>query len=127
MAKILVVDDEDDTRMITRILLQKAGHEVIEAASGDEGLKALEDYKPDLVILDVMMPGTTGWEVCEKIKTDSAVRDIPVLMFTVRTEMHDMRHSRKTGADAHVNKPFGMDVLLRTVERLLERESSEQE
>lgn len=123
MAKILIVDDEDDIRMITRTILEKAGHEVIEAASGDEGLKALENYKPDMVILDVMMPDMTGWEVCEKIKTDSAFGNIPVIMFTIRTEMNDMRHSRITRADAHVNKSFGVNVLLKTVERLLESDT----
>lgn len=123
MAKILIVDDEDEIRMITRTILEKAGHEVIEAASGDEGLKALENYKPDMVILDVMMPDMTGWKVCEKIKTDSAFGNIPVIMFTIRTGMNDMRRSRITRADAHVNKPFGVNVLLKTVERLLESDT----
>jgi CheY-like chemotaxis protein len=123
MAKILIVDDEEDVRMVTRTILERAGHEVIEAASGNEGLKVLENHKPDLVILDVMMPDMSGWGVCEKIKTNRGFRDIPVLMFTVKTEMKDMRHSRRTNADAHVNKPFGIDVLLKTVERLLESDT----
>jgi len=120
MAKLLVVDDEDDVRLVTGTVLKRAGHEVIEAASGEECLKVLESRKPDMIILDVMMPGMDGWEVCEKIKTSTAFRDIPVIMFTVKTDRWDMKHSRGTGADAHVSKSFGMGVLLKTVERLLE-------
>ena len=120
MAKILVVDDEDDVRLVTQTILKKAGHEVIEAAGGGECLKILESHKPDMIILDVMMPDMGGWEVCEKIKSNKGLSDIPVIMFTVMGEMQDMRHSRGTGADAHVSKSFGINVLLKTVERLLE-------
>ena len=121
MAKILVIDDEDDVRLVTRIILEKAGHDVIEASSGGEGLKILKEYKLDLIILDVMMSDENGWEVCEKIKTNKDKSGIPIIMFTVKGGMGDMRHSRGTGADAHVSKSFGMDVLLKTVESLLEK------
>ncbi len=121
MAKILVVDDEDGVRLVARTILERAGHDVIEASSGSEGLKVLEKYKLDLIILDVMMPDMDGWEVCEKIKANEDSSGIPVIMFTVKGGMEDMRHSRGTGADAHVSKSFGMDVLLKTVESLLEK------
>lgn len=120
MAKILVVDDEDDVRLVTMTILKRAGHDVKEAASGKECLKVLESHKPDLIILDVMMPGDDGWEVCEKIKMNNETGSIPVIMFTVKGGMRDMRYSRSTGADAHVSKSFGMNVLLKTVESLLE-------
>jgi CheY-like chemotaxis protein len=119
MARILVVDDEPDIRVLMRMMLEKAGHEVVEAGSGEEGLRMLGSDNPDLVLLDVMMPGLKGWEVCERIKADEKMRSIPVVMFTVRTSKEDIKHSMACCADAHINKPFDRKELLSTVERLL--------
>lgn len=123
MAKILIVDDEEGVRVVARTILKKGGHEIMEAEGGKEGLRMLESWTPDIIILDVMMPEMDGWEVCEKIKSEPKFKGIPVIMFTVKGEMEDMRHSRGTGADAHVSKSFGMDVLLKTVESLLESDA----
>jgi CheY-like chemotaxis protein len=119
MAKILLVDDNSKIRIITRMMLEKTGHEVLEASSGEEGLKMLEKDTPDLILLDIMMPGMDGWEVCQKIKADEKYRDIPLVMLTVRASEEDMDKSMEYGADAHVNKPFDMEYLLDTVERQL--------
>lgn len=106
MARILVVDDEPEIVSLTKWVLEEAGHEVVEAESGEEGLKILEKDRPDLILLDVIMPEPNGWEVCKKIKTDKNLRDIPVAMFTVRTNRENVKKSMKSGADAHINKAF---------------------
>lgn len=124
VARILLVDDEPEIRIITRRMLEKAGHSVIEAGDGVECLEKLKAEKPDLILLDVMMPGEDGWEICRKIKGEEKTKDIPVVMFTVRTSKENMKHSMKRGAEAHINKPFDMKELLDTVERLLGKAAS---
>lgn len=119
MAMILLVDDEPDIRILTRMMLEKAGHSVVEAVNGDEGLRMLKNNRPDLILLDVMMPGMKGWKVCEKIKADKKNRDIPVVMFTIRSSEDSVKKSYECGADAHINKPFEIKELLDTIERLL--------
>lgn len=124
MAKILIVDDEPDLRYMLRKLLEKAGHKVVEAGFGEEGfvvLKILKKDKPDLIILDIMMPGMDGWELCKKIKSDENFREIPVVMFTVKTSKKDIEKSMKLGADTHLKKPFIKEEILGTIERLLEK------
>ncbi len=122
MARILLVDDEPEMRFITRRMLEKAGHSVVEACSGEECLARLEEELPDLILLDVMMPGDDGWEVCRKIKARERTRSIPVVMFTVRTEEEDIEESATSGADAHINKPFEREELLGVIDRILGRE-----
>jgi CheY-like chemotaxis protein len=121
VARILVIDDEPQLRVIVRMMLEKAGHQVTEAGDGEEGLKLLEKDLPDLILLDVMMPGPSGWEVCHKIKASRRLRDIPLVMFTVRTSKESMEKSNQCGAEAHINKPFDMEEMLETVGRLLDR------
>lgn len=119
MSKILIIDDEPNIRLITRLMLEKKGYEVIEAEDGETGLAVLEREEPDLIILDVMMPGMKGWDVCHKIKGDSSLKAIPVLMFTVRTSDVDKTMARECGAEAYLSKPFNVADLLATVEDLL--------
>jgi CheY-like chemotaxis protein len=123
MAKILLVDDEPEIRYIARRMLEKAGHEVSEACDGEECLQKLKAEKPDLILLDVMMPGLKGWEVCRRIKAEDRTRSIPVVMFTVRTSEEDLEESRKCGAEGHINKPFEREELLRVVNRVLDERS----
>jgi two-component system phosphate regulon response regulator PhoB len=124
VARILLVDDEPDIRVLTRMMLEKGGHSVIEAEDDKEGLRLLEKEKPDLILLDVMMPGIKGWKTCLKIKADKNTRHIPVIMFTIRTSEDSVKKSYECGADAHINKPFDMEELLETVGRVLKKEES---
>ena len=119
MAKILLVDDEPDIRFLTKRMLERQGYSVAEAEDGETALRMLQEERPDLVLLDVRMPGLNGWEVCRRIKADEETKSIPVVMFTVRTSEEDMLRSREYGADAHINKPFDRDELLRLVEKML--------
>ncbi|MFQ5976043.1 MAG: response regulator [Candidatus Hydrothermarchaeales archaeon] len=120
MAKILLVDDEPVLVDLTKMILEKDGYEVLVAKNGGECLEELEKNRPDLILLDIMMPGESGWEVCRKIKEDEKTRDIPVVMFTVRTSKASIEKSlRYAHADAHLGKPFTLDELCSMVRRFL--------
>jgi DNA-binding response OmpR family regulator len=117
-AQVLVVDDDDDLRAMVAKLLTRAGMSTIEAASGNEGLRKFFASRPDLVVLDVTMPGMDGFEVLERIRDLS---DVPVLLLTAHgVEMEKVR-GLKAGADDDVTKPFGRQELAARVEALLRR------
>jgi DNA-binding response OmpR family regulator len=118
---ILVVDDDDDIRGLLRALLERAGHEVSEASDGRSGLRKLYADSPDLVILDVAMPGLDGWATLERIRD---VTDIPVLMLTAHDAELERVRGLKGGADDYVVKPFGRQELVARVEVLLRRPRS---
>lgn len=122
MTKIMIVDDEEKVRYAVRKILEKSGHEVLEASGGKECLKKLKKEKPDLILLDVIMPDMDGWEVCKKIKEDEKTKDITVTMLTVKSGNEDKIKSFDDAlADWHINKPFKAEALIRTVKWLLER------
>jgi len=121
VARVLLVDDEPEIRLLTTIIVKRAGHEVIEAHDGEEAMKILEKERPDIILLDVMMPGASGWDICENIKANEELKDIPVVMFTIMSGEKNIEKSFKSGADAQVNKPFDIDNLLDTMERLLRK------
>jgi DNA-binding response OmpR family regulator len=123
MARVLLIDDDKDMRVLTRAVLQMAGHEVIEAEDGEKGLEMLKVDKPDLILLDIMMPGMDGWEVCKRLKADEDLKDIPVAMLTVKYGEDDIMKSLRYGAAVHITKPFNKDFLLETVENLLARKA----
>jgi DNA-binding response OmpR family regulator len=115
---ILVVDDDDDIRGLLRALLERAGHEVSEASDGRSGLRRLYGDSPDLVILDVAMPGLDGWATLERIRD---VTDVPVLMLTAHDAELERVRGLEGGADDYVVKPFGRQELVARVEALLRR------
>jgi CheY-like chemotaxis protein len=120
MKKIMVVDDEPDVVAVVGKMLRKAGYDVIGAYNSRECLEKLKKEKPDLILLDVMMPDILGWDVCKKIKEDEATKSIPVAMLTVKSTDEDKGRSFKYAhCDAHVNKPIIREKLLSTVEWLL--------
>lgn len=119
MPGVMVVDDEEDVLRVVSERLQRAGYEVITACSGYECLEKVWREKLDLVLLDIMMPGLDGLEVCRKIKTNPLTRDIKVAVFTVRTSKRDRELSAEYLADAHIDKPISMEHLVSVVGRLL--------
>jgi DNA-binding response OmpR family regulator len=127
MATVLVVDDEADIRELVRINLELDGHEVLTAANGAEALEALRRASPDLVLLDVMMPGLDGWQVLEAIKADSdkALAQTPVMMVTARTDDLDRIKGAIEGAIQYVSKPFAVGELRSQVRSALESEEPE--
>ena len=117
-SRILVVDDDDDIRGLLRTLLERAGHEVVDAPDGRAGLRELYAASPDLVILDVAMPVLDGWATLERIRE---VTDVPVLMLTARDAELERVRGLKGGADDYVVKPFGRQELVARVDVLLRR------
>ena len=118
MSCVLVVDDDADIRGLVRELLERAGHDVIDAPDGNEGLRVFYAEQPDLVILDVSMPGLDGWSALERIRELS---DVPVMMLTARAEELDKVRGLRAGADDYVTKPFGRQELLARVDAALRR------
>jgi DNA-binding response OmpR family regulator len=122
MASVLVIDDDADIRGLLREVLERAGHAVTEASDGREGLRVFHGEQPDLVILDVAMPGLDGWQTLERIRELSAV---PVVMLSARDEELDKVRGLRGGADDYVTKPFGPDELLARVDGLLRKRRPE--
>ncbi|MFH1353492.1 MAG: response regulator [bacterium] len=119
MAKILVVDDDTKIQMVVKIMLQKSGYEVRCVSSGLEAFQALAEYRPDMILLDVMMPGMDGYEVCRKLKADEKTKTIPVIMLTALGMGEDFEKALQNGADWYIVKPFNSRQLLSRVASLL--------
>jgi DNA-binding response OmpR family regulator len=124
VTSILVVDDDADIRTLVSELLQRAGHGVIEAPDGESGLRLFYAQQPDLVLLDVSMPGLDGWEVLTRIRELS---DVPVLMLTARAGELEKVRGLRGGADDYVTKPFGRQELLARVDAALRRGRHDQQ
>lgn len=122
MAKtVLVIDDEPELVKLLDYNLTKAGYLVLTARDGEKGLAAARQHHPDLVMLDVMMPGLDGWEVCKKLRAEPATAAVPLLMLTAKAEEGDQVLGLELGADDYVTKPFGVNELLARVKALLRR------
>ncbi len=120
--KILVVDDEEDIRYVLRRFLEESDYEVLEAKGGPQCLELIEKEKPDLVILDIIMPGMSGWEVCRHIKQNEAYEGIPVSMLSVLSDPSDVNKSLTySNADTHLSKPIDFIRLSNTVKDLLKK------
>src|SRR5439155_24441189 len=104
--RVLVVDDERAIRMLCRVNLGASGIDVIEATNGDEGLELARREQPDLVLLDVMMPGRDGWTVARDLAEDPRTREIPVVFLTARADASDRSRGRQLGGVGYVVKPF---------------------
>src|ERR1700724_3969849 len=120
---ILVVDDEPQIRRVLRASLSSNGYEVVEAKSGQEAIEMVVTYRPDLILLDVNMPGMSGLEACSKIRSSFAG---PIIMVTVRNSQQDKIVALDSGADDYVVKPFAMGELLARIRATLRRFTSEE-
>jgi len=115
---ILVVDDNPDNAHIIRDYLGARGYPITVAYNGDDALKAFEEVKPALVLLDVMMPGRDGWQVCREMKQHPTLgRSVRIIMVTALDDWVNKRQALQTGADDFVEKPFELSKLVATVER----------
>ncbi len=126
MAKptILIVEDEAPLLTLLRYNLEKQGFRVEEATDGQEALLRVAENKPDLVLLDWMLPSLSGIEVCRQIRRRPATRDLPVIMVTARTEDQDAVRALDIGADDYITKPFAVEALLARIRALLRRSGS---
>jgi two-component system alkaline phosphatase synthesis response regulator PhoP len=120
---ILVVDDEEDILELVRFNLAKAGYRVTCVASGEDALRVARTKLPDLVLLDLMLPGVDGLEVCNTLKRDHKTANIPVVMLTARGEEADIVSGLELGADDYITKPFSPRVMLARIRAVLRRRS----
>jgi DNA-binding response OmpR family regulator len=118
---ILVIDDEPELVKLLDYNLSKAGYLVLSAKDGEAGLAAARKHAPDAIILDVMMPGLDGWEVCKRLRQDPSTSALPLLMLTAKADEGDRVLGLELGADDYVTKPFGVRELLARVKALLRR------
>jgi len=117
--RILVVDDEAELVKAVQIRLEHEGHEVLTAHDGQEGLEKARKEKPDLIILDLMLPKMDGYKVCGLLKADTRYSKIPIIMFTARAQESDVKMGKEVGANAYITKPFEHQVLLDKIAELL--------
>ncbi len=117
--KILLVDDEKDLVETVTIRLEASGYQVLPAYDGQEGLDKAKKERPDLIILDLMLPKMNGYKVCGLIKADTRYNKIPIIMFTARAQEADRKMSEEVGADAYVTKPFEPEILFAKIKELL--------
>jgi DNA-binding response OmpR family regulator len=125
--QVLVVDDQSDIRMMCRVNLALEGYDVVEAPDGESGLLAARSAKPDVILLDVMMPGIDGWEVLETLKKHAATKGIPVVMLTARVQREDQIRGWTSGVADFVAKPFNPSVLIDVVRRIVSGEDNPDE
>lgn len=112
MARVLVADDDPDIRRLVVMKLRSAGHEVIEVGDGNAAVEAARAETPDLLLLDLMMPGLTGIEVCQTLRAEERFADVPMVLLTARAQERDVSSGLAAGATAYVSKPFSPRGLL---------------
>jgi len=121
MKKILAVDDEEDILELIQYNLEKEGFEVLCAATGEEALVKAGTQYPDLILLDLMLPGLDGFQVCRTLKSDSKTQEIPIIMLTAKGEESDVVAGLEMGADDYITKPFSPNVLVARIRAILRR------
>jgi CheY-like chemotaxis protein len=119
MGRVLVVDDEPDVLLLCRLNLQQRGHELLEASEGGRGLELARERHPDVIVLDLMMPGMDGYQVLEALQRDAATSGIPVLVLTAKSLRADRERSHGLGAVAFLTKPFLPSELCEMVDSLV--------
>lgn len=120
-ATILVVDDEEDIRELIELNLAQEGYRILTCETGEQALTMIRANTPDLIVLDLMLPGIDGLEVCKRLKADPATRQIPVVMLTAKGEESNIVVGLELGADDYITKPFSGKVLAARVRRVLRR------
>jgi two-component system alkaline phosphatase synthesis response regulator PhoP len=119
--KVLVVDDEEYIQHILNFSFGAEGYQVITAANGVEALAKAKEERPDVIVLDIMMPKMDGYEACKKLKSDPATKNIPVILLTAKGRDADRKLGSQAGADDYVVKPFSPGRLIERVEGIIKR------
>lgn len=121
-SKIVIIEDDRTIRTVLAMALRQAGYQNIRGFErGDEGFDVVREWKPDLLLLDLMLPGMSGMEICRKVRKDETLAEIRIVMLTAKVEARDIVCGLEAGADDYVTKPFSMDVLLARVRAVLRR------
>ncbi|HEY4975786.1 MAG TPA: response regulator [Gaiellaceae bacterium] len=121
MTRVLIIDDEAPIRLLCRVNLEAEGMEVLEAADGVQGVETARRERPDVILLDVVMPRLDGWDVAETLAKDEATKEVPIIFLTARAEIRDRAHGLDIGGVEYVTKPFSPLELAPLIESLLER------
>lgn len=122
--KILVVDDEEHILELIKFNLENNGYKVLHCSNGTDALRMAKSEKPDLILLDVMLPGIDGYDVCKEIRKDISISNLPIIMITAKSEELDKILGLELGADDYITKPFSIRELLARVKALLRRTAS---
>jgi len=117
---VLIVDDEADVREVLAFWLRREGFRVLVAEESAEGIAVAQSEGPDIILLDVMMPGISGWEVLERLKDDDRTRRIPVVMCTILVEPRFLARATELGAAGYIGKPFKPEAVVKTIRGTLE-------
>lgn len=123
---VLVVDDEPMARTLLRLMLVRAGFDVVEAEDGFDALDKLKDGAPDVMILDVMMPGIDGFVVCETVRSTPSTSELPIIMLSAKTDLESVNKGLELGADKYLTKPISPEELTRQVRDVLQERSNSQ-
>jgi two-component system response regulator MtrA len=121
VTRVLVIDDEAAIRLLCRVNLEAEQMQVDEAADGHSGLEKARSSRPDVILLDVMMPGLDGWQVAEELVADERTRDVPIVFLTARADFRDRERGLEAGGIAYLTKPFNPVELAALIEDLLAR------
>ncbi len=124
--KILVVDDEPDIVKLLFARLKAAGYTPLAAYDGEEALKAVRESRPDLIVLDIMLPKLDGYQVCRLLKFDTQTSMIPIILLTARAQDADRKMGMDVGADAYINKPFDAPTVFKKIEELLKKSAAQE-
>ncbi len=116
---LLVADDDPEVRRIVGAAARKQGLRVIEAEDGERALRLIREEKPDVVVLDIIMPKRDGRDVCRLVRADPAFKDVAIILFTAKDNQSDRVSGLQVGADDYITKPFRIDMLMRRIEHLL--------
>jgi DNA-binding response OmpR family regulator len=125
--KVLVVDDEPDVLLLCRVNLEFEGYEVVEAADGEAAMEQVRAERPDVVLLDVMMPRMDGWQVLQAIKADDELKSIPVVMLTAKVQDQDQIRGWSEGAADYITKPFSPLALSQVLQDVLATDAADEE
>jgi len=119
MKKILIADDRSEVVELVKVTLEGEGYQTIDASDGREALEKIKREKPDLILLDIIMPRMDGFEVLSKVKKDPKTKDIPIIMLTAKGQKSDQEKGEELGATGYIIKPFSPSALLKRIEEIL--------
>jgi DNA-binding response OmpR family regulator len=123
MPRILIVDDEPNIVLALEILMKREGYEIRTVGDGERAVEAAETFRPDLILLDVMMPRMDGFEVCQRIRADASLKDISIVMLTAKGREVEREKGLALGADLYITKPFSTREVVRKVKEMLASKS----
>lgn len=119
--RVLVIEDEPENRLLLEMILTTEGFEVVQAEDGESGLRQIDGWSPDIILLDVMMPDLNGFAVFERLRANESTRRIPVIMLTALAQRSEFERAVQMGVDGYLTKPFEPAELLQAMETALER------